>query len=1180
MKTARETGSPRTVTPGLLVSFAGIIVLLIAARFVNTLNIRNVYTTGEAVAHTHAVKDALHQILTTAVDAETGGRGFIITGTASYLGPYERARTAISASIAQARALTADNREQQGDLDRLSAAADSKLADLAEAIHRRRESGLAAAQAVVETGTGKPTMDEMRSIVARMDAREDALLSVRTAQAIQSYRSSLLTGFVTTGLALLAVAGLFFLTRRVGVERRRTAETAERLRVTLTSIGDAVMATDTGGRVTRLNPVAQALTGWSEDDAVGRPLHDVFVIVNEQTRVPVPSPVGRALQEGVVVGLANHTVLVSRDGHEIPIDDSAAPIRRDDGGMAGVIMVFRDVSERRRADRERETALERERLARLETGRLAEAERAARAAAEQVAVALRESEERLRITIASIGDAVLATDEHGRITQLNPVAEALTGWRLAEALDRPLQEVLVIVNETSRQPASNPVERVLREGVVAGLANHTVLISRDGREIPIDDSAAPVRTADGRLMGAVMVFRDITERRQIERERGARARVSRELAAIVESSEDAILSIDLDGTITAWNHAAEQMYGYAAGETIGQSIRLIVSEDRWDEEEEVLQRIRRGERVEHVETVRRRKDGTRLAVSITVSPVLDDTGAVVGVSKIARDITARKRIEAEKAALLEAERAARRETEIAVQQLQAALRAGRMGTWQYTVGTGQVRWSEALEEMHGFTPGRFPGTFEAFRNEIYPEDRDRVVAAIRTAFEQRRDHHVEYRIVRSDGTVRSVESVGQVVCDEEGRPEKMIGVCVDITERARVLAREQAAREEMERASRLKDEFLAVLSHELRTPLNAILGYAHLLNSGVLPPERASHALDAIQRNAHAQARLVESLLDLSRVLAGKLELNLEELNLATIVNTAVDALGPGAEEKGMAIDAVVPPVPIVADGGRLQQVFWNLLSNAIKFSDRGGRVAIRCTEEDAHVRVQITDDGQGIGTDFLPYVFDRFSQADGPTRRSRTGLGLGLAIVREMVQAHGGTVVAESPGEGRGSTFTVTLPLSIGSFAPGPKKTSASQADAPGLLPPIEILVVDDDADVRDLLALLLESRGAIARTVSSATEALDAISQRRPDLLLADLRMPNEDGYSLIRRVRARERERHEGRLPAIAVTAYASPSDRDQAIAAGYDAHVAKPVEPADLVRAVANLARDVSRKNEAV
>jgi PAS domain S-box-containing protein len=617
-------------------------------------------------------------------------------------------------------------------------------------------------------------------------------------------------------------------------------------------------------------------------------------------------------------------------------------------------------------------------------------------------------------------------------------------------------------------------------------------------------------------------------------------------------------------------------------EAIGQSIRLIVSEDRWGEEGAVRQRVRQGESVQQYETIRRRKDGTELPVSITVSPIRDDTGAVIGTSKIARDITARKQIEAEKGTLLEAERAARRDTETAVQQLQAALRAGRMGTWQYTMATGQVRWSEGLEEIHGFAPGSFPGTFEAFRNEIYPEDRDRVLGAIAAALEKRRDHHIEYRIVRADGAVRWVEGVGLVVRDEHGQPDRMLGVCTDITERTQILAREQAAREEIERASRLKDEFLAVLSHELRTPLNAVLGYAHLLSSGALPPERTKHALEAIQRNAQAQSRLVESLLDLSRVMAGRLELNLEQLDVSEVIESAVDAIRPQAEAKQITVEIVLPSrdVSLVGDGSRLQQVFWNLLSNAVKFTPAGGRVAVRCVEEDTQLRVLVTDTGHGIKANFLPYVFDRFRQADSHTRRSTTGLGLGLALVREMVQAHGGSVAAESPGEGHGSTFTVTLPLSVAAVMPALTKPLASQPDEPESLPPIEVLIVDDEADVRDLLALLLESRGAIARSVSSASEAIDAISARRPHVLLADLRMPDEDGYSLIRRVRAMERTRRERRLPAIAVTAYASPHDRDQALAAGYDAHVAKPIEPSELARTVARVTRGLWQRDGAV
>ncbi len=312
---------------------------------------------------------------------------------------------------------------------------------------------------------------------------------------------------------------------------------------------------------------------------MGRPLPEVFVILNEQSRAPAKNPVDRVLREGLIVGLGDHTVLMAKDGREIPIDDSAAPIKTEDGRLAGVIMVFRDITGRRQAEHERDSLLQREQAARIDTERLAQSEQTARAEAERAARVARESVERLRITIASIGDAVAASDERGRITQLNPVGEKLTGWREAEALGRTFDEVLVLVNEETRKPVPNPVERVLREGVVVGLANHTLLIARDGREVPINDHAALVRDEAGQLLGAVMVFRDITERRQIERERDARERIAQELAAIVASSDDAIVGKDLNGVITAWNGAAEQMYGYAAHKAIGRSIRLIVPDE-------------------------------------------------------------------------------------------------------------------------------------------------------------------------------------------------------------------------------------------------------------------------------------------------------------------------------------------------------------------------------------------------------------------------------------------------------------------------------------------------------------------------------------------------------------------------------------------------------------------------
>jgi PAS domain S-box-containing protein len=772
------------------------------------------------------------------------------------------------------------------------------------------------------------------------------------------------------------------------------------------------------------------------------------------------------------------------------------------------------------------------------------------------------SEERLRVTIHSLGDAVIATDGHGRVTQLNPVAETLTGWQQSDAIGRPLTDVLVIVNETSRQPAPNPVERVLRQGTLAGLANHTLLISRSGREIPIDDSAAPVRTEDGRIVGAVMVFRDITERRQIERERAERQRVSQELAAIVESSDDAILGMDLAGTITAWNHAAERTYGYSATEAVGQSIRVIVPEDRLRQEDEVLDRIRLGERVDHFETVRRRKDGTAFPVSLTISPVRNAAGVVIGASKIARDLTARKRAD--------------ERFQLAVEAAPAAMvLVDRAGSIVMVNALAQQVLGYSRDEMVGqpierLVPVRYRREHADFRTGFFSDAHQRPMGAGRDLY-----------ALRKDGSEVPVEIGLSPIETSEGR--FVLAAVTDISERKRVeqeierqraelLSREQEARAEVERASHLKDEFLAVLSHELRTPLNAVLGYARMLGSGTLSPERAHHALEAIQRNAQAQARLIESLLDLSRVLAGKLELDLAPLDLSKIVDAAIDVIRPDVDARGITLDLQMPSgkISLVGDANRLQQVFWNLLSNAVKFTPARGRIQIRVTRDDAHLNVEVRDSGQGMDPEFLPYVFDRFRQESSRRGKSPSGLGLGLAVVREIVQAHRGTIVAHSVGQGRGATFTVTLPSTLHAPVRDHLVTDGGESTDVGSLRGLDVVVVDDEADVREFLAFLLESRGATVRAVSSTNEALDAVYRKRPDVLLADLRMPHEDGYSLIRKLRARERQRQLPPLPAIAVTAHASAADREKAIAAGYDRHLAKPIDPDTLMRLIARFA----------
>jgi signal transduction histidine kinase/ActR/RegA family two-component response regulator len=382
-----------------------------------------------------------------------------------------------------------------------------------------------------------------------------------------------------------------------------------------------------------------------------------------------------------------------------------------------------------------------------------------------------------------------------------------------------------------------------------------------------------------------------------------------------------------------------------------------------------------------------------------------------------------------------------------------------------------------------------------------------------------------------------------------------------------------------EEASRLKDEFLATLSHELRTPLNAIIGWAHLLRGGQLDTAGTARALETIDRNARIQAQLISDVLDVSRIIRGKLQLEIRLVELPVVIEAALDALRPAADAKGVRIQAALDSDAglVSGDPNRLQQVFWNLLSNAIRFSPRGGRVQLFLAGTATHVEVRVVDEGAGIPPDFLPHVFERFRQADASTTRKHSGLGLGLAIVRHIVELHGGVVEALSEGEGKGSTFVVKLPLAAGPAEgaprrferPRPRATTGEDVVEGPSLAGVRVLVVDDERDSRDLIATVLERQGARVVAVGSAAEALAALTREVPDVLVSDIEMPEQNGYDLLRRVRELPPEQG-GRLPAAALTAYASAQDRMKALLSGFQLHVAKPVPPGELVAVVASLA----------
>ncbi|HYP01632.1 MAG TPA: ATP-binding protein, partial [Pyrinomonadaceae bacterium] len=446
----------------------------------------------------------------------------------------------------------------------------------------------------------------------------------------------------------------------------------------------------------------------------------------------------------------------------------------------------------------------------------------------------------------------------------------------------------------------------------------------------------------------------------------------------------------------------------------------------------------------------------------------------------------------------------------------------------------------------------------------------KVVERWRTSIETGEPFEMEFPLKGADGVFRWFLTRVNPLRDSHGRIVRWFGTNTDVDEQRRTA-------EELREANRLKDEFLATVSHELRTPLTAILGWAHLLRSRQLDEQSATSALETIERNARAQSQLIDDLLDVSRIITGKLRLDVRQVDPASFIESAIEALRPAAEAKNVRIQKVMDTgvVSVAGDPARLQQVVWNLLSNAIKFTPKGGRVQVRLERINSHIEIAVSDTGAGIKPEFLPHVFERFRQADQKTTRQHGGLGLGLAIVRHLVELHGGTVRAESPGEGQGATFVVNLPVVpvyqkdklAGRVHPAAEDTLPSY-DCPERLDGLKVLVVDDEVDTRELFRVGIAQCGAEVVTAGSAQEALKAIEEVRPELLISDIGMPGEDGYELIRKVRSLPAGRG-GKIPAIALTAYARTEDRLRALRAGYQMHISKPVELAELVAVMASL-----------
>lgn len=680
----------------------------------------------------------------------------------------------------------------------------------------------------------------------------------------------------------------------------------------------------------------------------------------------------------------------------------------------------------------------------------------------------------LATTLESIGDAVIATDIHGRVTFMNRVAEALTSWTATEAVGKALDDVFHIFSEQTRELVESPVTKVLRAGTVVGLANHTVLRARDGTEVPIDDSAAPIRDGEGKLLGVVLVFRDATTEKRNQARRAFLARAGTTLSA----------SLDYRKTLASIAHlVVPQLADWC-------SIELLEPGDAMPKQLAVAHRDPK--KVEWARELGERYPADPTAK--TGSAEVIRTGRSILYPSIPRELV-------EAAAQDEEHLRIIRELELA---------------------------SALIVPLKG---------------------RDLTFGAISFVHADSGRHYGEDDVVFAEDFARRAAMA---------------------IENARALKEVADARDEAERANKAKDEFLATVSHELRTPLQAILGWTSVLREGHSPKE-LERGLAVIERNALHQARLIDDLLDLSRVVSGKLPLSLQTTVLSHVVDAAAEAVEAAAKRKDVRVSRHVDPsITLMADGERLQQIVWNLLANAVKFSARGGHVEVSATAAEGEIVLSVTDEGEGIAEHELGRLFERFHQVDGTSSRRHGGLGLGLAIVRQLVDAHGGSVDVRSGGLGQGATFTVRLPNrnipAVVARASRTTPTTTVDADRSARLGGLSILVVDDEEDAREVVAAVLAREGANVDTAHSAAAALEMLAALAPDVIVSDIGMPELDGYGFMRAVRGRDG----ARAPALALTAYATADDVRRSLEAGFDAHLPKPAKAGSLIDAIARLA----------
>ena len=1064
----------------------------------------------------------------------------------------------------------------------------------------------------------------------------------------------------------------------------------ELLRTTLASIGDAVITTDTRGCVTNINAVAESLIGWTNGESVGQPLDAVFRIVNEETRQPVLNPAIKALQEGVIVGLANHTILIAKDGTERPIDDSAAPIRMKGGEIFGCVLCFRDITERKQQEQAllyAQTALEK---------RVAER-----------TVELNAANEFQRALLESVQVGIVACDANGGLTLFNRATKEMHGLppeplpakQWAEHYD------LYSADGKTRMSVDDvPLIRALRGEAVDDVP--MVIAPKNGPPRLLHASGRRFQDDKGLPLGAVVSMHDVTERVRAEQalqatlndlERRVEVRTA-ELStvndALRESQQFTRRVLDnlfafvgvmtLDGTLTEVNRAPLEAAGIPANEVLGKKFWdcywWSYSPETQAQLRDACERAAAGEVVRYDVLVRMAGD-MRVWIDFQVAPLRDTAGRITHLIPSAMEIAVR--------------RAAEEKLRANEERMRLATEATDVGIWEWNVRAGEIRWDAVMFQIYGIDPtpdgvlqyrdwtesvlpedllkseeilqdtvrragssrrefrirrrsdgecrhieavetvrtndnaetewvvgtnldvtsrkqaeearresderyraatkavsdviwtnnadGFMEGEqrgWEDFTGQsreeyqgygwskaVHPEDAQPTIEAWARAVAEKRTFVFEHRVRRHDGEWRVCSIRAVPVSNADGTIREWVGVHADITERNHAEAKLRQLAADLSEADRRKDEFLATLAHELRNPLAPIRNGLQLLKLAGGQAATIEQTRSMMERQLTQMVRLVDDLMDVSRISQGKVELRRERVELRAIIAAAVETSRPLIDQAGHELTVTVPDEPIFVDGDatRLSQVVSNLLTNSAKYTHRGGHVRLTVRRDGEAVAVSVADDGIGIPPTMLDKVFVMFTQVDRALEKTTGGLGIGLSLVKGLVEMHGGTIEAKSEGEGKGSEFIVRLPVVVEASKP-----QASGEEEKPVRSSLRILVVDDNEDSADTLAMMLRVMGNDSRTAYDGQEGVDVAGAFRPDVILLDIGLPMLNGYEACRSIR--EQSWGKG-VVLIAVTGWGQDEDRRRSHEAGFDHHMVKPVDPKALMKMLAGL--DVGR-----